>query len=290
MRVTETLLATVVIALAAFVATQSATLSAPRDGEHDTTASGTLATSSPQESPAADSDNGAAADGSSDSLTGRLRRIMASGRAQGRLASGTEYIIDVPRDAAWPASEMRRRLAMGEAGTYIGELLRARDSVLTRWPDRRATPLRVWVGDGGTLEGWDATFPSIVRDAFDEWSQSGIPVRFTYVRDSASADVHVSFVPQFAQGISGRTIWSRDSTWWLVGGDIELALTHPLGGALNTDQMRAIALHEIGHLLGLDHVDDATNIMAPRVRVRTLSDTDRATVRLLYSVPAGSAR
>ncbi len=294
MRVTETLLATVVIALAAFVATQSATLSAPRDGELDATASGTLATV-PQQDPqdvtsVGDPDTSAPADGSSDSLTGRLRRIMASGRAQGRLASSTEYVIDVPRDAAWPASEMRRRLSMGEEGTYIGALLRARDSVVTRWPDRRATPLRVWVGDGGALHAWDTAFPSVVRDAFDEWSQSGIPVRFTYVRDSASADVHVSFVPQLAQGISGRTIWSRDSTWWLVGGYIELALTHPLGGAVNIEQMRAIALHEIGHLLGLDHVDDATNIMAPRVRVRTLSDADRATVRLIYSVPAGSAR
>lgn len=290
MRVTETLLATVVIALAAFVATQSATLSATHDGELDATASGTLATASQQDSQVGETDTVTPGDGSPDSLTGRLRRIMASGRSQGRLASGTEYVVDVPRDAAWPASEMRRRLAMGETGTYIGALLRARDSVVTRWPDRRTTPLRVWVGDGGALDGWDASFSSIVRDAFDEWSQSGIPVRFTYVRDSASADVHVSFVSQFATGISGRTIWSRDSTWWLVGGDIELAITHPLGGSVNVDQMRAIALHEIGHLLGLDHVDDATNIMAPRVRVRALSDADRATVRLLYSVPAGSAR
>jgi len=30
--------------------------------------------------------------------------------------------------------------------------------------------------------------------------------------------------------------------------------------------------------------------MAPRVRARTLSDGDIATVRLLYSVPAGSVR
>ena len=49
----------------------------------------------------------------------------------------------------------------------------------------------------------------------------------------------------------------------------------------------SIALHEIGHLLGLDHTGDQANVMAPRVRVRDLSDADRATVRLLYSVPAG---
>jgi predicted Zn-dependent protease len=54
--------------------------------------------------------------------------------------------------------------------------------------------------------------------------------------------------------------------------------------------MCAMALHEIGHLLGLDHTADSSSIMAPRVRVRELSDADRATVRLLYALPAGPLR
>ena len=54
--------------------------------------------------------------------------------------------------------------------------------------------------------------------------------------------------------------------------------------------MRAIALHEIGHLLGLDHTGDQTNVMAARVRVRELSIADRATARLLYTLPPGGVR
>ena len=70
-------------------------------------------------------------------------------------------------------------------------------------------------------------------------------------------------------------------------GDITIALHHRDGDPLDAPQVRAIALHEIGHLLGLDHTSDPTNIMAPRVRVRELSNADQATIRLLYSVPAG---
>ncbi len=271
MRVTEPILAVVVIALAAFVATQSTVYS----GNVESAQSGTIAAVVP-------------AEGDPDMTA--PRGTLNAGRATGRVAPRTEYVLDIPRDAPLPPSDMRRRIAAGASGTYMSQLLLARDSVLTRWPDRLLTPLRVWVGDGGMHEGWDTLFPTLVRDAFDEWSQSGVPVRFTYVRDSSSADVRVRFVQGFSEGISGRTIWSRDSAWWLVGANIELALTHAGGTRVTRDQMSAIALHEVGHLLGLDHVDDPSHIMAPRVRVRTLSEADRATVRLLYSVPAGSLR
>jgi hypothetical protein len=215
---------------------------------------------------------------------------FAAGRAEERVATTTAFVPDVPREPALDGASLRARLAAGRAGTYIDALLLARDSVISRWPDRRLAPLRVWIGDGGALDGWDPLHPASVRDAFEEWSAAGIPVRFTFVRDSAGADVRVRFVPSFAEPISGRTIWSRDGAWWLVHGEIDLALLHPRGDAVSPAQLHAIALHEIGHLLGLDHVDDQAHIMAPRVRARTLSDADIATIRLLYSVPAGSAR
>lgn len=187
-------------------------------------------------------------------------------------------------------SELRMRILQGARGTYIGDVLAARDSAITRWPDRVRRPLRVWVASPGYLEGWLPEFTTAVFDAFQAWVDVGVPLRFDFVVDSAAADVHVRFTTSFPNGISGKTIWSRDRDWWLVATEIELALTRSNGVLITTPQLRAIAIHEVGHLLGLDHSNDSGDIMAERVHVRDLSEADRLTARLIYSVPAGSLK
>jgi hypothetical protein len=184
----------------------------------------------------------------------------------------------------------RRTLRAESGGTYIDEMLLRRDSSLARWPDRRDDPLRVWIQQGAGLEGWRPALADKVREAFAEWEDVGLPVPFVFDPDSADADVHVTWRDRFDEPISGRTIWSRDEHWWIVGANIELALRHHDGEPLDVDATRALALHEIGHLLGLDHTADPRNIMCARVSVRDLSDADRATARLLYSLPAGAIR
>jgi len=188
-------------------------------------------------------------------------------------------------------AEVRDQLQRNEAGTYIGEVLLDRDSALARWPDRISRPLRIWIGSGEQLKGWKTEYQDEVRTAFTMWSAVDIPVRFTLATDSANADVHVRWVEKFTESISGKTVWSRDDRWWIVDGDITLALHHRDGEPLDGAQVRAIALHEIGHLLGLDHTRDTTAIMAPRAtRLDRLAPSDLATVRLLYSLPAGRVR
>jgi hypothetical protein len=187
-------------------------------------------------------------------------------------------------------ADVRRRLAERGTGTYIGEMLAERDSALARWPERRDNPITVWIQPSSAIPDWAEAYVTSVRDAVSDWNALDLPVRFAFENDSARADVHVSFIDQFEEAISGRTKWERDDSWWITDADIVLAVHHRNGPALDDDAMHALALHEVGHLLGLDHTEDATSIMAARVRVRALSNADRATVRLLYTLPPGGVR
>lgn len=186
--------------------------------------------------------------------------------------------------------DIRRQIELGSGGTYIGDVLLEHDSSLARWPERVNDPLRIWIKPDPSLEGWDPGFIDQVRAAFATWAEVDMPVRFKFVEDSTDAEVHVNWVTRFNEPISGKTRWARDGRWWIVDGNITIALHHNTGPLLSAAAIHAIALHEIGHLLGLDHSKDPGDIMTPRVRVRTLSDADRATMRLLYSLPPGAVR
>jgi predicted Zn-dependent protease len=199
-------------------------------------------------------------------------------------------VSTTPAAPARDLAEIRRRLAEGAPGTYIDEILLDHDSALARWHDRSSRPLKVWVEPMSAVLDWRHEFVGRVHEAFADWEATGIPVRFFFVTDSADADVHVNWIDHFDEPISGKTLWARDERWWIVDGDITIAVHHNGGDALDASAIKAIALHEVGHLVGLDHTGDTANIMTARVRVRELSPADRATVRLLYELPAGSVR
>lgn len=82
-------------------------------------------------------------------------------------------------------------------------------------------------------------------------------------------------------GPTGQGRWLAAGRVVLDGPDLAAMLDRP-GGA---DQVRAIVVHELAHVLGLDHVDDTGELMHPLTRDRSdLGPGDRQGLALLGQV------
>ena len=188
-------------------------------------------------------------------------------------------------------AELRRRIDVGSPGTYMTDMLNDRDSLLTRWPERTMEPVRVWIQRSATFPDWSPDFTRVARVAFDEWSAVGVPIRFMFTVDSTRADIRVNFADRITDGNRlGVTTHRHDQDGWIVAADITVATHDTAGTALAQSLIAAIARHEVGHALGLAHSKDRATIMYPESKTLTISPSDRATLKLLYTLPPGSVK
>jgi len=187
-------------------------------------------------------------------------------------------------------SETRRRIRASAGYTYLNEVVaQSDDSMLHRWDNRILSPVRVFLGPG-TAANFQAGFLDAVRGAFQRWQEAGVPVRFNFDGDSTSAEVRFRWRLQFEIQRTGQTDLTWDQDGHLVSGVVTLATFDPAGRPLAVDDVRVVALHEIGHLIGLDHSSDSTDIMFAMTKVRDLSPRDIASALLLYQLPPGTLR
>jgi hypothetical protein len=199
-------------------------------------------------------------------------------------AGGPSYIVLLAR------SEIRRRIRASAGLTYLNEVVAASpDSEIHRWEGRVGSPVRVLLAPS-TTANFQPAFLDQVRAAFQRWIEVGVPVRFTFDADTSTAEVRFQWRIQFDGEKSGQTELQWDDEGKLTGGTVTLATFDPKGQPLGPDDVRVIALHEIGHLLGLDHSHDTGDIMYAQPKVRDLSPHDIATVQLLYDLAPGSLR
>src|SRR2546421_436351 len=187
-------------------------------------------------------------------------------------------------------SEIRRRIRASAGSTYLNEIVAAStDSILHRWDSRVSPPVRVYFPPT-TVANFQPAFLDAVRSAFQRWQEAGVPVRFNLDADSSSAEVRVQWRIQFEGERSGQTDLQWDDDGHLTGGVVTLATFDAKGQPFAPDDVRVLALHEIGHLIGLDHSPDPGDIMYAQPNVRDLSPRDIRTASLLYDLAPGALR
>lgn len=187
-------------------------------------------------------------------------------------------------------SETRRRIRSSGSSTYLGEMLETGgDSTLRRWENRTTAPIHVWFAPTHAAN-FQPAFISAIKTAFGLWTSAGVPVRFDFDGDSTNAEVTVKWRIQFEIERTGQTDVTWDENGTIQGATITLATFDPKGRQMEADDIRVVATHEVGHVLGLDHSKDSTDIMFPTAKVRELSDRDVRTVLLLYQLTPGNLR
>jgi hypothetical protein len=208
------------------------------------------------------------------------------------LTEGTETPSE-PREPTYiemlARAETRRRIRASGTGTYLAEMVASSDSTLRRWDNRERSPIRVWIAPS-TVSNFQPAFIAAVRGAFDTWTSVGVPVRFDFEADSEQAEVVVRWRIQFEIERTGQTDVRWDDNGEIQSAIVTFATFDPKSRPLGTDDIRVVALHEAGHVLGLDHSSDSTDIMYPTAKVRALSSRDIRTAVLLYQLSPGSLR
>jgi hypothetical protein len=114
------------------------------------------------------------------------------------------------------------------------------------------------------IERVDTILPDLDRPAYqpDRWGDRWAPVEIVWSDVTSTPDL------EGAAGFAGSQIAVAPgtSTWMYVSGSVVLdgpyfdqIMQHPLGWM----SAESTILHELGHLLGLDHVDDRNQLMSP---------------------------
>lgn len=153
-------------------------------------------------------------------------------------------------------------------------------------------PLTVYIDDSFIGQKNSEYVTDVIR-ALDMWEKTGI-VSFSVIY-SPDADISIGWVPSLKEKATD-TLGNTDikfinvSQFGIIQSAIIELLTKSESRQLNSNDMVNLALHEIGHAIGLQHTneDDIMNpvLTIPSKSIKKISTSDINNLNKLYELPA----
>lgn len=158
-----------------------------------------------------------------------------------------------------------------------------------RWP-QESIPIKVHIQDGTGLKNYSAELTEALKQAFSDWTQGseGL-IKFEFVQDPKQAQVHCSWtdnVKELPYKTEAGHATPRLDGHHIKSAKLILSTTSPLTGRAETKgEVYHTALHEVGHVLGLDHSPNLNDVMYfVSKEGGQLSSRDKRTLVALYSL------
>jgi hypothetical protein len=168
------------------------------------------------------------------------------------------------------------------ADAYVGDAVNGGERELHRWRTGTDTKRTLWVHFSEPPDGRPTFWDESVR-ALETWNAvRGIPLAFRRTEHPEAADVKFRWIHRFDANQAGTTDWETDGEGWITSAVVTLATEHAEGTAMSEEFLRLVALHELGHVVGLPHSEDPSDVLHPGNRNQKLSDRDVRSARQLY--------
>jgi tetratricopeptide (TPR) repeat protein len=205
---------------------------------------------------------------------------LAEGNLEEALKLNELYLLKFPKD---PQAQTARALvsrfkaaleaknAPSLSDDYFNEVT---EEMTTKWRTNRF-PLKVFIAP-------DSQFSKEVESAFDDWqTKSNDLVSFTMVSDSKQSDIECTFSSnrsRFPYGEKGGATPTLSPDTGIEHARIEILATKET----TPGELKLLALHEVGHSLGLLGHSPAADDAMYFLGTSQLTDRDIKTLRHLY--------
>lgn len=226
--------------------------------------------------------------GNSALAIGKKREALSSYQKYLKLAPGTPRAKKVEEFIKLLKNEIamaQKSTIKSPPGTYLREVTVYGVARFTK--DRM--PLKVFVSSGSAIAGFKPSYKVALKKAFQQWqSKSKSLVSFKFVDSNSACDIECHWtdnISKLVTPLEGGHSRFTDSEFGRVSAEIVILLKRD-GRFITASDVERIALHEIGHSIGLNgHSNNKKDIMFMTVdSTPIISKADILTLEALYKL------